>query len=832
MVQDQVVSRDVAAGPEELCLKDRFTTDMLKAEVLELEKKFSSGTKVTGKWKHLNLADLPIPQANFLNKFGNNLGDLNNPDAYDYSACSDVPCVINTIYGKPNNQAGYVHYLWYLRMGHLLGASNKVYGALAPAKPGLYNGKIFPVSAYLYREKEIYAFWRLMKMLKAPHTTLGELKEIFRVPQGESFDFTVEERKKGGGSGGGETCGLAYSNGWIILQDLCLTVYDSWEDGNFYDSVLHEITHQVDYHEGRKKGETYRSDDADYLAVSKFELKEYKDANGVTVRQWQHKPGIKLVTSYAGTSPAENFAETIAHFRTNGTVAKTMITPEHWDFTSKNYFFDKNFEKRNLINGWLETEGGLLSQLVFKAVGECSASSKPTASTYFKKTDFDIVVVPSMLNCLGTKMADLSRDVRIKIKGNELDGCQVLSDYNVRTEWEPALKPVVVKLAQKYLKELQSDKAYFARVQKFIEAIPNRDMANEAFLGCFDKATEEKCYEESVQRIALVELDKLNLPESQNRDLAELYLASHPVEDTRSYLTSYYQSFVSSHGEQIEQDAADLYAKCLALPVSDDAPPSGKHFSIGEGYMVSSIYNCINSEFPDTAKLIVRNLAVGDMKVQHPKEEVLLYEQVVPLLKGSLEAIYQKKKAVEAKAVTKFISDDEGGLRESILGDFSWVKDVLSTEKITKDCRKEALGKISFELRYQTRGDAFGALADSACKSVTESSQYNSWLENSKSVFASKSVEGLEKTVVELANVKAKACLVQFPVDTNLNRIKFKKEREACLVDAWPSIEASALKQFESDPIVVKFHIDVEAVKTQLDGNRRRLQLRVIKENF
>lgn len=826
----QVVTREVAASGQELCLKDTFTTDRLKAEVLELEKKYT-GAKVTGTWKHLNLEDLPIPQANFLKRFGNMLGDHTNPDAFDYSGCKDVPCVFNTIYGKPNNQAGYVHYLWYLRMGHLLGASNKVYGALAANSPGKYNGKTFPVSAYLYRDKEIFGYWRLMKMLKAPHTTLTNLKEISRVPQGESFDFEYEERRAGKGSGG-EACGLAYSNGYIIMQDLCLGLWETGDGGSFYDSVLHELTHQVDYHQGATKGEAYRSDDQDYLDLSKFYLQEYKDAAGATKRQWAHRPGIKLVTSYAGTSPAENFAETLSHFRTQGTVAKTMITAEHWNFTSNNYYFGKNFEKGYLINGWLTQEEPLISQLMFKAVGECSNTTKATASTYFKKTDFEIVVGPSMLNCLGSKMAELSKDVRIKVKGQELEGCQILTQYNVEEEWNPKIKPVLVKAANKYLKELQSDKQYFARVQKFIDAIDNRDMANEAFLSCTDKSNEEACYAEAVLRIAREDLEKLNLPEAQNIHLSELYLSSHPIADTRSYLTDYYRAFVSSNLEKIEQDADDLYGRCLSQPLNDDVPPSGKQFSIGDGYMVSSIYNCINSDFPSTAKLVVRNLAVGDKKVSHPKEEVMLYEQVVPELKKSLEKIYLEKRDIEIKEIAEYIKADEGKLKQTVNSNFSWITDVLSTEKITRDCRKEALDKVSFELRYKTRGEAFGALADQACGGVTDSPQYKKWLEDSKSDFEQKSVSGLERSILEIAVTTANKCLAQYPTDTNVNRLKFKKDRDACLIDAWPGIEAEALKKYESDPIVKKFNIDLTAAKTQLDLSRRRLQLRVIKEHF
>lgn len=827
----QPVSRHLAAAGEELCLKDTFTVDRLKGEVLELEKKFSAGTKVKGTWKHLNLEDLPIPQANFLKKYGNQLGDLNNPNAYDYSACKDVPCVFNTIYEKPNNQAGYVHYLWYLRMGHMLGASNNVYGALPANTPGKYNGKTFPVSAYLYRDKEIFAYWRLMKMLKAPHTTLTNLKDISRVPQGESFDFVVAEKAAGTHSGG-EACGLAYSNGYVIMQDLCLKLWDSWDGGSFYDSVLHELTHQVDYQQGLAKNEAYRSDDPDYLAISKFSLREYKNAAGATVREWTRLPGIKLVTPYAGTSPAENFAETIAHFRTNGSAAKDKITKEHWDFTSKNYYFDKNFEKSTMVSNWLTNEDPLIQQLVFKAVGECSGSSKATVSTYFKKSDFDFVVGPSMLNCLGSKVADISKDLRIKVKSTEMDGCQVLTEYGVEQLWDPALKPVLVQAASKYLKELQTDSQYFARVQDFIKNISNRDMASEAFLSCSDKETELACYDENVIRLARLDLEKLNLPESQNIHLSELYLSTHPIESTKTYLNGFYRSFVASNLEKISFEAKDLYDRCLAQPVNDDAPPSGKYFTISEGYMVSSIYNCLNSDFPTTAKLVVRNLAVGDMKVQHPKEEVMLYEQVVPELRKSLEALYQTARSVEDGVVNNYIADDDGKLRQSIISNYSWITDVLSNEKIIRDCRKEALARMAVELRYHTKMKAFGPFSELICEGVTESPSYKTWLDESKAEFAEKSVSALEKSVVELAQEVAASCLVKFPADTNVNRLKFKKERDACLVDAWADVESRALKKYESDPIVMKFNIDLTAAKSQLDVSRRRLQLRVIKENF
>lgn len=819
---EQIVERKLANLAPDKCMKDVFSLDMLKAEIKGIEKQYLSGTKVTGKWKHLNLEELPIPQANFLKAHGSRLGDLNNTNAFDYSDCKDLPCVINKIYGKPDSIAGYVHYLWYLKMGNYLTAHNTVYGgSYRDIIPGTYNGKEFAVSAYLWSEDELYAFWRLSHMIKAPHTQLKALTEIQRVPRGEYYGFMSNY-----------TCGLAWSHGLISLQDGCLPTGSDLYPGTFYESVLHELTHQVDYHEGRKNQKTYRSGDQDYLDVSGFFLKEYKDDTGKMVRQWEHKPGTKLVTSYAGTSPAENFAETIAHFRVNGTVAKTMVSTAHWDYTSKNYFNNKHFDKTELIDNWIGHQKSLIAQLAFKAVGNCSKSTQAFASTYFKKTDFLVPLLPAMINCLGVKATEISKEVQAKIKVTDPDGCQVLSDYNSRSAWEPILKPEFISLMNKYLNELKADKTYFAKVEAFHNEIPKREMANQAFLSCSDINTEEACYEEGVLRLALEKIAPLNLPAAHAQDLAELYLSSHPLEETRQNLNSYYKSFVASNKAQIDLEANDAWEKCSALPISDELPPTGNHFTVTDGYMVSSIYNCINIEFPDSAKSLVRNMAVGDLKVQHPKEELILHDEVVPELKKSFSALYVKKKEREGKAVLEYIEMDNGKLRKQQIEDFSWVKDVLNTENINQDCQKNALSKISFPLRYQLKNVVFSSLVANACKEIHATAEYSTWLEESKSAFADKSVSGLENRILELAQLKAKECLEMYPVNTNLSRIKFKKEREACLLGEWAQLEATGIKEFQQDPLVIKFKVDINTVKSQLEINRRRLQLKVIKENF
>lgn len=842
---ERILTRGIA-NTQASCLKDTFNVTTLRAEMKELEKKFASAPKVTGQWLHLDLSKLSVPQANFLKTYGKNLGDANDPSAFDYSVCDDVPCIINKLYGKDDYVAGYVHYNWYLKFGHYLAAVNKVYDAKSQTRPGVYNGKTFPLSAYLYREKELYAWWRLSLMIKAPYTELKDLKEIYRVPQGESFDTVVAERnrireenirRRAQGQPElpmpwGETCGLAYSNGYVIMQDLCLTLYGDNESGSFYDSVLHELTHQLDYHEGRRLRKTFRSKEKDYLDVSYFFLNEYKDEQGRTVRQWEHKPGIKLVSSYAGTSPAENFAETIANYRVSATEAKKSISEDHWNWVSNTYYPKKYFDQKSLIDEWLVQHSAGISQASFNAVANCAESKTPMASKYFAKTDFVVPVTPAKLNCLGTKAVEISKELQGKIKISSPDGCSTLNEYNIRTAWEPAFKKQVKLTIEKYLKELEADKAYFERIQEFYKQISDKRMAVSAYLECYGEQDDAICYRDKVMSLALEKIAPLNLPEENAKDLAELYWTTHNLADIKAHLLSYYRSFVQANKAITDKVAQDTFAACEAVAGDDQAPPTGKYFTLSDGYLVSSIYNCINVQFPDAVKSVVRDLSVNGMKVQHSKEELILSEEVLPELKKSLLAIYHRNRAQESNAAKEFPGADAGVIRKAVMSDFSWARDTMSSSAIQRDCQTFAYRTLQFKPLYHLPKDFFSVVVTEACYNIDSTAEFTTFVEALKSQFADASIKGMEAKVLELARARAKVCLAKYPVDTNLNRIKFKTERENCLLGHWEAIEKEAVMAFETDPVVIRLKIDTKAIVSQLEVNRRRHQLRVIKENF
>jgi hypothetical protein len=828
------LERTIASQNKSGCLKDSFTMAALKKEIAELEKKYKSDIKVSGRWRHLELADLPLAQANFLKAYGKRIGDLLNPDAIDYSSCQQVPCIFNKIYGNENSIAGYVHYLWYLKFGHLLGAANVVYGQDGE-RPGYYNGKRMPLNSYLYNEDELYGFWRLSKMLQGPYTQLIHLTEIHRVPRGESFDTVTAERKiieaenqrrreQGITSlipiSNSEVCGKAWSNGYVILQDLCLTLKSGLEEGNFYQSITHELNHQIDFHEARQLKVSYRSHQKDYLEISGFYLTEYKDEKGETKYQWAHAPGAKMVSAYAGGLPQESFAETLSYFRHDGTTTKRKITSTHWDFTSNNYFESKHFDTGGLIWEWLS--GPDYTRLAYDTVNGCSKEDIDYHSTYLLKTDFKKPPLSAMMNCLSFKTSEIARSLSETIKATDPQGCSFFNDSNKKKEWELDFKKSFIPLLERYLDEYYQDSHYFERIKDFYQLLPDQRMAAQSYIRCYGELDADSCYQREVLKAAEKEISKMNLAPALGLELSQLYFQHHPFGQIQEHVTKGYLLLLNSHQELKLRTISELWGYCYSLPANDSSIPKGEFDFIGEGYMVSSMFNCLNLALPEAAKKIVDSIILEGKKVENLKEELILMEMLLPVMEKELRKRYENARMEEFKRVQLFIDKNLASIKTSLLDDFSWLNGKENTLRMSHVCEQEIFYRMKLQLYFHLLKDFASNEVKAVCNEVYQSEAFSKWVENRRREREENALVQLETKVLELAGDRAQHCLKLYPIDTSINRSRFKAERDACLINEWSAIEERAIRQLGIDP----------SLKNKLDSNRRRMQLRVMKENF
>jgi hypothetical protein len=815
--------RKLASKNEVQCLDSIFSVETLKEEIRLLERKYASGAKVTGSWKHLNLAELPIPQANFLKTYGSRIGDLKDPGKIDYSGCFDVPCIYNRIYGNGDSIAGYVHYLWYLRFGHMLSADNLVPDQKSKF-PGVYRGKNYPLSSYLYNEDELYGFWRLSLMLGPPMTTLSSMDEIQRIPRGEFFEDRDEF-----------ICGLASNGGYIRLTDRCLKIDRNLDRGYLYPAVSHEIAHEVDYEEGRKRYQaTYRSEQPDYLKFAGMTLNEYKDESGTLIREWKVKSGTKFVTGYSSFTPAENFAETLAYYRHDGDETIENISAEHARFVAKDYFQNRSFDRKSLFKRWIQKNIPEISQSSLKAIITCTnESTNFPKSAYYDLKDFAAPLLPSQKDCLAAEAQELSVSLRSKISLQEPEACNSFQYYKSQSEWDPLFKAQLLAFLNKYLLEIKKDKDYIAHIQKFYDQLKDKTMAREAYMNCFQEQKEEACYEKEVNSLALTRALKLKLPTEHAQELADLYQSYHSYEEIRLGLKSSYHTFLLSQQEIIRNQTEQLWEYCQTIPVNDEETPSGKHFIVNSGYMVSSHFNCLNARFTETLKHTVREFSIDERRVEHAKEELLLSQEVKPLMQKLLQEKFEQQREEELKLSQSLISQDQGEIRKKMESDFSWITDIMKNAQFEKDCLSRSLALIDFNPSCNLKSDLFqDYIKKSVCSIIRESHAFNQWLGDSKELYMEKISLESEKMMEKLATERAQVCVEEYPLDSTLNRIRYKRQREACLLDDWHKMEANVLKDFADNPVARKFNLSSEEMKRKLEVNRRRLQLRIIKDYF
>lgn len=828
--KQSVLERKLANSQDGQCLKDIFSVETLKAEIKELERKYRGARMVTGRWKHIDLSRLPVPQANFLSEFGTRLGDISNPNSIDYSMCDDVPCIYNRIYGKENHVAGYVHYLWYLKFGHMLSADNKVPDQ-ASTYPGLFNGKGISLSNYLYNENELYGLWRLSHMLKPPHTNLSALRELQRVPRGEKY----EDPKFSG------ACGLASSAGWITLTDQCLWFdYKNVDDGFFYSSIIHELSHHVDFQQGRGTNSLYRSHRPDYMAFTGLRLNEYVDATVGMVRKWEIIPGAKFVSDYAKTSPQENFADSIAAFRVEGNKAKSLMANDHFSFISQGYYDGKAFDSDAMIKDWLQDYSTGIENLVFKAVVDCHKEPGMDRSSYFSRNDFTSPVLPSVMSCMGVNAEAIASSTRAKIMIGEPDGCNIVNppkqSFSLTPQantWDTLSKSYLVNVFNKYLRELQNDKQYLTRINAFYQELSDRTIAQNAYLECLGNVGEEECYSVEINRKAAEKVSSLKVPPEKMQEMTEMYASYHSYESIKQYMKKNYQVIVSANRETIRLKALEVWDRCRSIQHNDDETPTGRLYTPAGGYLISSFYNCLNAQMPEALSDVVRSISIDGQRVQHPKEELILNDEVRPVFSSVLQSAYEREKSIEANEAVDLMAKDNGAIRAQMLSDFSWVTDVMRTDQIMADCKKKAYEMIPFWPLFHLKKDLFSDYLETrGCIGISNSSEFNNWIENSKDQFNTKLDKSVDVKMEELARARAEKCLAQYPMKTQTDKVRFRQQREECLLSEWPQMEAQVLTMIMSDPMTQKYNIPEATFRGKLETIRRRLQLRIIKEYF
>lgn len=828
-VDDPFIRSIASNNAKGMCLANAFTVDNLKKEVAQYESKVS-GRVVTGTWKHLDLSNLPIPQANFLKKYGTKIGDIANPDSIDYSGCNDVPCIFNRVYNKgSNNIAGYVHYLWFLKFGHYLSADNMVPDQRSPI-PGVYGEKNYQVTDYLYDNNELYALWRVTHLLKEPYTNLSNLNEVQRIPRGVP---NFEGYQAG-------ACGLASVAGHIRLQDGCLTTGSINKDTGFmYIGVIHEMTHMLDSLQAKqnRSNQYYRSYDKDYLDLVGFYKNEYTDANGKLVSEWKLKPEAKTIRDYAATSPVENFADTLAYFRQEGDRTKTKIDDVQYNWVSGNYFHGDSYDKRGNRERLLKKYESAFAAKTLNKVMDCTASEKPYQSNYFSAADFNVSTVsPWVLRCLSYEAQLMASDVTGMVKIYEADGCSTLETTKDQADWDLLLKSSLKENFKTYVVEMSKDPAYIEKMKSFNNLLSSRRLANEAFFQCFKGSVFDdlkSCYDDKVIRVASAEAVNIGLPESHAQELGALYSNAHSYSRVSSELYDSYKNLLASNEESIALKSEDSWQMCLNMNHNDDIAPSGTLFTPAKGYLVSSFFNCLNAQLPTVMTEFVRELEFNGQKVVHPIEEQIILEFLKPKMVTLLRGYHESAMAEEAEELPVIFSQDADKIREFLVSDFSWVTSLTDKSLVMSSCRNLALGQVTFLPLYHLKREAFSSLImNGPCQDALQDEGYTKFIDASQKEVDNQIFSKIESLLEAKAEERALHCKSIIPWKWEKTRVTVRVPRKACLSMGWSDVEKKTVEELLNDSVAKRFNMKKSDIAQKVSSYEEVIKERISEKHF
>lgn len=817
------------------CLENFFNVETLKKEVQEKESQFKLSTS-EGSWKHLNYSQLPLPQANFLMKYGKSIGDLRNPESIDYSSCTNLVCIFNKIYGKDENYiAGYVHYLWYLKFRNYLSADNFVDGQNSPS-PGIYRQLEHPFASYLYSEEELYGFWRLTHLLNEPFTTLSEFKEIQRLPRGQKLEGMDDNTA---------ACGNASGNSYIRLGDGCLKFNSAnKEEGFFYIGALHEIAHLLDYDAAKKNrlGPAYavsghNSERAEYSNFIGFTKQFQTLPDGSQSYAWYLDPSIKVVRDYARTSPVEHFADTIAYFRFDGDHTEKEIDPKVYNWVKDNYFHGNTFSKKKqrelVLNKYIDKKN---ADLLF-AVLECEGSKGNTGSYYLNSTHFPKQKISyQKLSCLSEKAERLKDKISAEVSLYELEGCHNTkeSEYLVGG-WYSQLREGLTSRILLYTNFLLQTPSLTAHINTLKSILTSASIANTAFLECYKDSFQNnvsQCYQEKIEMRLSSRLSEIQVSQEFVQQFRSLYVEAYPYSDVVEKLLLAYQSILDTHQEKIKIQAEDLWNTCKSIQHDDKEEHIGTTF-IAKGYLVSSFANCINANIKESIQKTLEEINYEGTYIRYASEELIFKELITPRFLSELESLHKEATEEENKGLSEQFLQVSSPIKEQLLSDLSWLPSLENLKNVVVKCRNESLKKIDFLPLYHIKRDVFSKdIEIGICIELIKDQRFQEHYKKTKEETQTVIYSQINLLLEKYAKEKALKCIDKIPGSSGVAKKLAKLPRKACLSYNWSDVTEQTIQDLSKAPEMSKFKISVDSLASEINSREENIKKMIEDEYF
>ncbi len=323
------------------CFVDEFEISRIKSDISILEKKYEKSVKVP---KEFRFTDFKPAETHYISRYHEYmyLGE-------ESKSCKDLPCILNSAYGKEGIEQGYRIYHWFLTMGSGISTLNKI--------PRYDTDKTKKRIEYLFPNKELKLLNMTSEIISKDYRNI-KISMLHRFPNGTSpgllvagqYSYTYSTVKKWDGT--------------IFLTNQSVSVSERTNkiNGYYIHTLVHELSHALDFTFGKKKTSDHFSAYDKWINLSwvwgESKVTKTKVENGVEVKyetvemDWivdeekAKKEGF--VRGYQRTSHKEDFADSGANFLIDAEKMQ-RISPKKLKVFQESFYNDKTFLKNDEV---------------------------------------------------------------------------------------------------------------------------------------------------------------------------------------------------------------------------------------------------------------------------------------------------------------------------------------------------------------------------------------------------------------------------------------------------------------------------------------------------
>jgi hypothetical protein len=588
------------------CFADRFQDSLILQDVQKMEASYSNGK--SDHFQHGELAFEQLPQATIDALKVDFWLDTESTKTKSWIAvdskqknCKDLSCFIDSLYVKPANE-GLLNYWYYLKTGYVLAASKNFTWHDEIGRVPTISIEGVPLEDLLYDRNELKAFWFAANLLPKSMLHMPSLSVIHRYPRGK-----LPESWKNG------TCAWAsgYAHGGeVLVSDPCLTVnttnvFD--QSQFFYQATTHEFGHRLARWNYSKQGEpAVQLDEApEFLALSGWIRDSLPQPNGNYKYHWNDNGSLKgWQSSYARTSPAEDFADAVGLYR-NSPNRLNVLAPAKYQFIKNRVFDHVGYTVPELKTQYTTAVKEALIEKLDQWIEPCvtgktiALASSKAEQNLANLAKVNLPIDSKVKTCIQRQIASATQDELNLLRYNEPEACIIMSNFDAEIA-SGAVTEAVPELNE-YMKSSEALTDLIVGVQDYRSAILREFDSRALVLACWQQADPRECYSLKIdaEYSRLYQKFKILLSSAKG-DVSDIerkrFMVGNSYDRIFAEVTSFYQGLFSPFSGSIRTRADQLFTECLTVAPRANTDVLLTPFTAGAAYVAPAIMQCLNEK--------------------------------------------------------------------------------------------------------------------------------------------------------------------------------------------------------------------------------------------